>query len=113
MFDQQVKILEGKSTPRRRHRGEQRSPGSRPLSNHVPRECTRPFPNPHSDIVIRKVDPASPNKGENKFRPQRFVCTYTPLNGDKSEGKNRKRTPHRQPKTTVTMKSDSNDIDDK
>ncbi len=26
------------------------SPGSRPLSNHVPRSCTKPFPNnPHSD----------------------------------------------------------------
>ena len=30
--------------------GNNASPGSRPLSNHVPRSCTKPFPNnPHSD----------------------------------------------------------------
>ena len=32
--------------------GNNASPGSRPLSNHVPRRYTKPFPNnPHSDIA--------------------------------------------------------------
>ena len=31
--------------------GNNASPGSRPLSNHVPRRYTKPFPNnPHSDV---------------------------------------------------------------
>ncbi len=30
--------------------GNNASPGSRPLSNHVPRSCTKLFPNPHSDV---------------------------------------------------------------
>ena len=32
--------------------GNNASSGSRPLSNHVPRGCTKPFPNPHSDNLI-------------------------------------------------------------
>ncbi len=33
--------------------GNNASPGSRPLSNHVPRGCTKPFPNnPHSDQKV-------------------------------------------------------------
>ena len=33
--------------------GNNASPGSRPLSNHVLRRCTKPFPNnPHSDKYI-------------------------------------------------------------
>ncbi len=30
-------------------------PGSRPLSNHVPRGCTKPFPNPPSDYSPNSV----------------------------------------------------------
>ncbi len=33
--------------------GNNASPGSRPLSNHVPRRYTKPFPNnPHSDKLV-------------------------------------------------------------
>ncbi len=36
--------------------GNNASPGSRPLSNHVPRRYTKPFPNnPHSDYINMRL----------------------------------------------------------